>query len=234
MAGMSFALFQPRYADARSLRTELTAITGASEHAASGGVRLLLISRLNALLAIARNPRALHDMATWVERLDQGTEATEDRIFIYHVQNGRAADLQAVLGKLLNGGAADSGAGANTATARNALGNDSSGDAATSGNLGPRAADAGGQAGSPPAPYPSSSAAPRLLTDPLPNPSDSPAASQTTDPSHVSIMADEPNNALIIRATEREYRNIAGALARLDVVPLQVVNGAEKFPGSGH
>lgn len=221
MTGMSFALFQPRYADARSLRTELAAIAGSGDHATSGAVRLLLISRLNALLAIARSPKALHEMATWVERLDQGTEATEDRIFIYRVQNGRAADLQTVLSKLLNGNASDSASGTAAGRGATGAGGNDSGDAG--GSAVPGAPEAKGQNANATLPYPALSAAPRLLTDPLPNLSDSQATTQASDTSHVSIIADEPNNALIIRATEHDYRKIAGALARLDVAPLQVL-----------
>ncbi len=61
----------------------------------AGVVRFVPIERLNAVLAISPQPAYLERAETWIDRLDQGAEGARRRIFVYHVQNGRAADLAA-------------------------------------------------------------------------------------------------------------------------------------------
>lgn len=214
LSGMSFALFQPRFADARSLRGELAAIVAGSDRN-SAGVRLLLISRLNAVLAISRSPQALRQVGAWVERLDQGTEAEEERLFIYRVQNGKASELAASLGKIIGAGTQQATElhGADPGTAQRPETGDAAG-AAPGGNGGGQSVAAAGVNSL-------LSNAPAALTDPLPEAGR--AATAPAAANRPSIIADEPNNALIIRATEHDYRNISVALARLDTAPLQVM-----------
>ncbi len=61
----------------------------------AGVVRFVPIERLNAVLAISPQPAYLERAETWIDRLDQGAEGARRRIFVYHVQNGRAADFAA-------------------------------------------------------------------------------------------------------------------------------------------
>src|SRR6185312_9574506 len=67
-------------------------------------VRIVPIERLNALLVISPHQAYLSQVKTWVDRLDYGDDQTTPRVFEYHVQNSRAADLAAVLTQLLSSG----------------------------------------------------------------------------------------------------------------------------------
>ena len=58
------------------------------------------IDRLRAVLAIAGDASLIDEAKTWVERLDRGQEGDGRRVYVYRVQNGRAADLGRVLGQL--------------------------------------------------------------------------------------------------------------------------------------
>src|SRR5258708_31580887 len=77
--------------------------------ALAGLVRIMPIERLNAILVISPHQAYLGQVKTWVDRLDYGDDQTTPRVFEYHVQNSRAADLAAVLTQLLSSGSVSTG-----------------------------------------------------------------------------------------------------------------------------
>jgi general secretion pathway protein D len=228
MAGTSLALFYPRAVDARTLIREIDAVYGASSRRGGAApLRLIAIDRLNAVLAIARQSSTLRDVARWVERLDQQAETAETRVFIYSVQYGRAVDLAGVLSRLFDerGGAAPSGQGRTTTS-------EPSSEPIPPVSLPTNPTLPGGQgefrpglqggplAAAPPlgGEFPGERRGPPEL--PFESPADPSRNAGVPTP---RIVADEGNNALIVRATSRDYRLIEGALARLDVPPLQIL-----------
>lgn len=112
LAGMSFALYTPKYTDVQELNKELTQVLGTLAGSASGVLRLVPIARLNAILAVSTQREYLDHIAAWVDRLDRPGQGTDRRLFVYRVQNGRASDLAATLTRVLFG-ARDSGAQTN-------------------------------------------------------------------------------------------------------------------------
>ncbi len=94
---MSFAVFNPQYVDAVELDRELTQVLGGLNSPIASVVRLVPISRLNAILAISPQSHYIAQLQAWVARLDRPGQGSERRVFIYHVQNGRASDLAATL-----------------------------------------------------------------------------------------------------------------------------------------
>ena len=100
MTGMSFALYPVQVADAKDLVADLETVFLEGDSPLEGLVRFVPIERLNAVLAISRQPAYLDRAQTWIDRLDRGAEGAGRRIFVYHVQNGRAADLSDVLGRI--------------------------------------------------------------------------------------------------------------------------------------
>ncbi|MCK5497247.1 MAG: hypothetical protein KAI80_12595, partial [Hyphomicrobiaceae bacterium] len=102
LSGMSFGLFSLEYADARTLADELNAILGDGKRGVAGGlVRLVPVERLNAVLAVSRQHRYIQQVRQWVERLDKpggsGGAGGDRQLYIYFVQNGKAANLADVL-----------------------------------------------------------------------------------------------------------------------------------------
>lgn len=195
MRGTSFALFYPRYADAKTVIRELEAIFTGDKSAPSQGIRFLPIERINAVLAISRSQAYLKTAGTWFERLDQGTEAIDERIFVYYVQNGRAANLAETLNSLFGAGGPNRGTAGGGGTIRLPEG--------TPLTLPP--------ATPPPMPPGSQGAAPR---------DEGIRLSGTRKP---QIIADETNNALLVLASPRDYEVIKAALVKLDLPPLQVM-----------
>jgi general secretion pathway protein D len=105
LTGTSFALYPLKVGAAKDVASELEAIFGEGGSGPLAGlVRILPIERLNALLVISPHQAYLSQVKTWVDRLDYGDDQTTPRVFEYHVQNSRAADLAAVLTQLLSSG----------------------------------------------------------------------------------------------------------------------------------
>ncbi|HUD52835.1 type II secretion system secretin GspD [Parvibaculum sp.] len=197
LSGMSFALYTPRYTDAQGLAKELGEVLGGRNSPLSGLVKLVPIDRLNAVLAISPQARYLEQLQRWVDRLDRPGQSMDRRIFVYHVQNGRATDVAGVLLKVVNGGDAWKAAGRQTAG-------------------GERSTFAGGAI--PPGGIPGEADAQDADLD-----FGGGAGISASGLENVSITADEPNNALVILATPKEYGVVEAALRQLDTVPMQVM-----------
>ncbi len=104
-AGMSFGLFTPRNVEAKTIIKELEVIFGlAIKQAGAPPIRIVPVERINAILTIAANAATLREVESWVERLDRGAENVDARVYVYYVQNGRAADLANVLTGLFEEG----------------------------------------------------------------------------------------------------------------------------------
>ena len=223
LKGMSFALFIPQRTDARLIAPELDKMLNGPGSQTAGMVRLITMEHLNGILAISAQPQLLEDVRRFVEVLDREGEASEKRIFVYHVQNGRAADL----GKVLDGafGIAVKTTGGET----NADSTDRTGGIASPFSTSPLGSGGsiGGSSGIPglggqisaPVSGTSGYQGPKSHQD-----LSAPGQSDQTngEPNGTTITADETNNAIVVFATPREYALIEDALRKLDVPPLQV------------
>lgn len=208
MAGMSFALFPLQIADAKSVVTDLeTIFLQDGQSPLAGLVRFVPIERLNAVLTISPQTAYLDKVETWIDRLDRGGEGAGRRIFVYHVQNGRAADLAEVLSRIFDFEGREQ-AQPGTGLAPGLL------PATLTGEPTPPQPQAQEQEGEAP-PAPPSPPGQRV--------SDTTGISAIEDTGNIRIIADERNNALVILATSAEYRMIEATLKRLDIIPLQVL-----------
>jgi len=200
MQNMSFALLQPNYTDAEELTRELNQVMGGLNGTPSALVRLVPINRLNAILAITPQPRYLDQLQSWMKRLDKPGQGSDRRLFVYHVQNGRAGDLATTLGKTLLGGG--------------------SSQQYTSPEPPPVPMNAGPPAGENGQSTPANPPAPTQSAQPeAQNVSVGGGANAMPG---VNITADSVNNSLVILATPQQYQTIRTALAELDIAPLQV------------
>ncbi len=213
LRGVSFALLPLANAQAGDVAREVTSLIGAAGGGIAGLVHVTPIDRLNAVLVTSMRPAYLTQVRGWVASLDRSGGNGEPQLYVYRVQNGRAADLAAVLRQAL--GIAGSAAPAASATP----------------------APPGATTALPPPPLDQavtpglsagSSRIPAILTGGLPNdratprgPFDSTAAA--AGESSIRVTADEANNALVISATPQDYSVIESALQKLDIRPLQVL-----------
>jgi general secretion pathway protein D len=221
MAGRSFGLFPVEFASPRVMAQELGAVfgpvpgagaAGAPGAASPGAIRFLPIERLRAVLAIAGDPSMVEEARLWVERLDRGQEGDGRRIYVYRVQNGRAADMGRVLGQLFPATVTQVGREGPKASLAPGLTpteigfgggqpvETALGDGAAAGVVG--------------------------IGDGLESDAALSAAldlPQQERRQGIQIVPDVRNNALVISATPEEYRQIENALRQLDVTPLQVL-----------
>ncbi len=109
LSGMSFALYTPKYVDADELSKELKEVLGGQTGPLAEMVRLVTINRLNAVLAITPQARYLDSIQKWIDKFDRPGEGSDERLIVYHVQNGRASDLASVLLRALGGAASQPG-----------------------------------------------------------------------------------------------------------------------------
>ena len=212
LKGMSFALFVPQRTDARLIAPELEKLLNAPGTQSAGLVRLIAMDRLNGILAITAQPQYLDDTRRFVEILDREGEGAEKRVFVYHVQNGRAADLAKVLNAAFGNGGSG---GAQTDTDPTSL-NDRSGRSPSTLPAGLPAGLTGG--------LPGRGAITLQAAGAITSRGGS-ASGQGGDgtASGTSITADETNNAIVVFSVPRDYALISDALAKLDVPPLQVM-----------
>ena len=226
LKGMSFGFFKLQYADAATLVTEIQQVIGAdAETPLAGLVRLIPIQRLNAVLVITHAPRYMDDMAELIDQFDMGVEgAPGRRLYVYHLENGKAENLAAVLQEIfgLGGGTGTRepaptaaimqtppGQGANVFQTAEAISQPP-----------PPVAGGTGAGGDYPRDTPlTGPEAGRVV--PSSAPSTEPAAVEGVQ--SVSIIADRDNNALLVMASARDYRAIEAVIRKLDMPPRQVL-----------
>jgi general secretion pathway protein D len=238
LRGMSFALLIPQRTDVHMLQPELDAIVNTQGAPTQGLVKLVVIDRLNGILAISPQPQYLTDLKKWMEVLDRAGGDNDRKLFVYHVQNGRAADLATVLINAFGGGQ-----GAQSTTPKPAapnlaatgqpsqIGSTQTGFGASgqqtgfgsfqSGSTGYQPGggfgsntQTGDQTGTGSTVGGQGSNQPQNVSQTLQLPGGG---------TPISVSSDETNNAIVVYSTGRQFGIIKDALHQLDVAPLQVV-----------
>ncbi|MBV9509073.1 MAG: type II secretion system secretin GspD [Caulobacteraceae bacterium] len=204
LKGMSFALFVPQRTDARLIAPELQKLLNAPGSPTAGVVTLIAMDQLNGILAISSNAQNLEDVRRFVEVLDREGESSERAVFVYKVQNGRAADLAKVLDGTF--GIASSG-----------------GSGGATGSQAPDLVDHTEPAANVVATPATTPSQPGQGTAEAAKASGLADQSGAASASGATITADETNNAIVVYATPRIYALVQDALRKLDVPPLQVM-----------
>lgn len=209
MEGMSFGLFDLQYADSASLSEELGRIFGGFDDiAATNIVRFIPIKRLNSIIVVTAQPSYLDRARNWIERLDKAAEGSDEQVYFYSVQNGRAADLARVLSSIfdieqriirgdeLSRNSNNPIPGFDSIEFENTFDED---------NL---TFDEYANYVSNQSRYPSPDFSPHSIDE---------------GKREARIVADENNNSLLIRATPENFKKIQSAIRELDVQPVQVL-----------
>ena len=222
--GMSTAIFRLSSSSAKTVIAELNSIFGLGGEEAQGDIiRFVEIERLNAILVITPQRRYLETVSQWVERLDRVDNTIARTLHVYFVQNLRAGYLAQILSELFDADVSTQ-EGLDQASIAPGL----SGTTTQSAGIGNT--DAGlisdsADTFSPGVPTGSGTSLPGSLS---PNTDRFASANgfdseSTRSSSPIKIIADEENNALVVKATKEEYQDIVDAIKRLDVTPLQVL-----------
>ncbi len=256
MSGQTVLLTSLENVDASTMVAELEGVFAAGgKGGPRGPVRFIPVDRLNAVMVISRQVRYIEEARHWIYRLDRTRSAHEQRLFVYYVQNGRAADLAKTLRSVFADGSVmeASDSGARTPPRRpnvtrteldyrpteTTTGVSGGGTPQPPGTLlgppgqGARTPPAGGGTGDSAAPAQRNQQGGAGVAAP-----GSPAAAIAQSAqgaatgrlgSAVRITADEKNNALLIAATPKDFDLVQDVLDKLDLVPLQVLIEATIF-----
>jgi general secretion pathway protein D len=215
LAGTSVAMVLLNNSDASELVPELSNMFGAARKSNDAGViRFIPIDRLNAVIILAREPRYMEEARTWIGRLDKVRRGNEPRLYVYHVQHGKAAEVARTLQSAFARGEVPESAAA--ASVRAAPLPDFA-----------AAQQPPGYVQIPPIPP----VAPQPgFGDAAGTPGEAPdlgrvraAPAPPVDTGSLRIRADEANNSLLIHATPREYAQVQEVLEQIDIPPLQVL-----------
>ena len=206
LAGKSIGLFPLAQVAPEEMVSELNTIFGTDQDGPLAGmVSFQPINRLNALLVISSQSAYLSKVEQWISRLDRSSSAGQN-LYVYYLQNGKAADVAAILTEVFSG---REDARINEQASRLAPG------------LKPVELESK-------APVPTAEQ-PAATPVPTPSPAQTTGAVRTSEglafseSADIRIIADEVNNSLLILASPPDYRMVIAAINKLDIVPLQVL-----------
>ena len=199
MSGMSVGLFILQSADVKTVQQDMSKVLGDGNPLA-GVVKLIPIERLNGFVIITPQPHYLEQAELWLDRLDRVTSTGGTRLFVYHVQNGKAEHLAELLNQTFGGQKGQT-------TTRTA-----SAPSVAPGLTGTQLTSLGAQAQSTNAPQ-----------SPVVGSTLAISADGGGGADQVRVVADAQNNALLILANAAGYDKIEAALKKLDTSPRQVL-----------
>jgi general secretion pathway protein D len=197
------SFYKVQYTDVDSLARTLTALFPPLRGAREPNVRFIALDRLNTLLTISSNPRALSKVEEFIRKLDTPSDEVAPQVYVYSVRNGVAREL----GMLLNSVFGQAGVGKERPPSfpppTNPL------------LMGYGEKEKGEQK-----PEQKAEEKEKGKIEEKPGPE---AIAPGSLKGRIKITADETRNALIIEATPRDYRVVLKVLERIDVLPRQVL-----------
>ena len=103
MKGRSFGMFPLQKVDAAKIIEELEQIFNKEDKAKGQFIEFMEIERLNAILAITHQPKALQQIERWVNRLDRANTSAGGGAIVYRVQHVDAVELADTLNEIFSG-----------------------------------------------------------------------------------------------------------------------------------
>lgn len=241
LAGQSYALLPVDSGGVKDFATALLdAFRGQAGGALAGQLRVVPMSRANAVLVIASNPREIEQVQRVYGLVERQRRQTIRSWHVFYLQNSPAQDVAYVLQQAFTPNnvtarptnetrrTAAGGAAQGQGSASGVLGQSGQfGAGGQSGGMGASTLGAGamGSAGSPLAQVPQAAA--QAQAAPLPavaSPLAGPLEGGTGEAMEetLRIIPDPQNNALLIYGTARENDTVEAMLRKIDILPLQV------------
>jgi len=243
LAGQSYALLPVENGSVRDFTSALQdAFRAQTGGAMAGQVRVVPMARINAVLVIASNTRAIEQVQRVYSLVDRARRRTIRSWHVYYLQNSHAEDVAYVLQQAFTpnnvtaqptsqlraqagaaGGSAQGGGGGVLGRGGQGGVMGGGGQGGIGGGGGLLGANGNAQGGSPLAQVPQAAAqAPQLpaAAAPLAGPLEAGSAEATTD--MLRIIPDPQNNGLLIYGTGQENDTIDAMLRKIDIMPLQV------------
>lgn len=238
MKGMSFAIIPVATSQPDAIADELRDVFASDrEGPMAGMVRFIPNQRLKAILVISPQRSYLARAETWIRKLDAQAKGSEKQFFTYSVQNRRAQELVDVIQSMFS---KETGTGGNVrnvspqyreASVQPSASQAGSGQsiAGTSSGFSSSGASGSGLAQASTFPVQGGASSPSLSNggSPAATPGQERSAQSGGDASaeepRVKIVADEAKNAILIEATQADYKRVMRVIENLDVMPNQVL-----------
>ncbi|HAO19068.1 MAG TPA: hypothetical protein DCQ37_00320, partial [Desulfobacteraceae bacterium] len=187
--------------DAEDMAKICTDIFGTGD-AAKDQAKFVAIARLNTLLAISANPGIFARIEEVIRNTDMSGDKAEPGIYVYPVKNSEAGELSELLNSVFSETSSEKAdkTGKDTEKVKETKKDD------PIKNLFPTAATTKKES--------SKKSGKKAAKT---------ASGTTTLRGGMRITADETRNALIIEASPKDYRMVAGILEKIDVLPRQVL-----------
>ncbi len=221
LAGQSYELFPVTGGDATDFASAFSAaLNKSTDPSVQGPVTVVPLTRINAVLVIARSENLLSDAQRVYAVLNQVERETLRSWHVYYLHNGRANDAAYILQQAFT---PDNVTAQPTAQATgqvsNAFANQSgSGGTSTSGSTG--SSGTGSSATSTPAATGTTDQSGTAGASALLGPLSSGGTGTATDT--IRIIPDNGNNSLLIYATAAEDDRISAMLDKVDISPVEV------------
>lgn len=196
-------LFQIKNNSARSMIEELKNIFSAySLSDKDSALRFIPIERLNSILVVAPNPKSFDSVEQWIEKLDQPSQVTGIRNYVYRLQYAKAAAIRNLLAELYG----------SVITRETPI-------------ILKEEAAAAGAAPSTAGLSPSTILAQASRQEKMQQQEREVYGFK----GNIKVVADENNNMLIIQATPQDYDLLEQTLHQIDIMPRQVLIEAQIF-----
>ena len=187
-------LFRLKNAKATEVQQELEKILQAlSGTTGPSAYSVIGLERTNAILVVAPPGGSFNEVSMWVDILDERSDEGKEQVFIYRVRNLKSKDIAATLTSVFKS---------------------------------EEKKDDNKRPDDPTPPQPKPPILPNQVMPPTPNVNETNRTMGTGGTSadiKVGIVADEPTNSLVIRATPRDYRQLLDTIYLLDQVPKEVM-----------
>ena len=238
---VSWQIFPIKEADLETLAADLDGILKSGglytrQGAVEGAFEMFPIKSMNALLVVTRWPSMLTLVQDWIAAMDQAADLDTD-VFVYFVENGSAVELSNVLGQIfgasvssrssLSQSSSTSRSGALGGTSRSRTSSLGSG---TTGGLTGSTTQTGGSTaaslGSALSRSTSSSSRTGARGTLVPQTAAGSGAGRLGGDDLfglVDVIPDEANNAIVFKASKKDYKLVQSILKKLDIVPRQVL-----------
>jgi general secretion pathway protein D len=251
LARQSYALLPVGSGDVKDFASALQdAFRGQSGGALAGLVRVIPLSRINAVLIVSPQPRYIEEARRVYTLIDRARRQTLRSWHVYYLQNSHSEDVAYVLqqaftpgnvtaqptaktrsqsGQSMTGqsGGGQSGGTIGSGGGAGGLGAGSAGSlgrsSLSSGISGAGFGQGGGQqttGGNQSSPGQQASQQPAAGANPLLGGLDTASSDQGND--QLRVIPDDQNNAVLVYGTERELETMEAMLRKIDILPLQV------------
>ncbi|MBI5591145.1 MAG: type II secretion system secretin GspD [Deltaproteobacteria bacterium] len=230
-ADLSWQIFPVKEVDAAIIAADLDSVLQAGglykrQGAAEGSFEIFPIKSMNAILVVTRWPSILTLVQDWLSAMDHMTDS-ETNVFVYFAENASALDLSDVLQQVFigKGGTARSSKSA-TSTGKSSSSRSSMGTSGSSYGSGMGGTSAGLGAGSTTASSQQRATTPSQSKQTIVRPTAAgtgKTAGADEFAGTVEIIPDEVNNAIVFKASNRDYKRVLTILKQLDIQPRQVL-----------